>query len=155
MKFDEDDKIREIINVVLGETRYKIYRLKIDPPRGNAWIRLRIDADFPITIRDCEIVNRRIRSFLDLEGLSEIYSLEVSSPGAEREIIIPSEVERFSGKYVKIRYLGDNNKVCEVIGKLSGIVENRIRISVDVKKNKSDIYIDIKKLIKANLYLKV
>ena len=155
--YREEEKIREIIDIVLDGTNYRIYQLDIDPPRGNAWIRLRIDADFPITIRDCEIVNKKIRSFLDLEGLSDIYSLEVSSPGAEREIFLPDEAERFYGRYVKIRYLRDDNKVVDIIGRLGKILDdNKVEIMVDKSSKKNEVAIlDLERILKANLYLKM
>ena len=69
--------------------------------------RLRLVLDRPegVTIEDCEQVSREVSALLDgLDFGSGRYTLEVSSPGLDRELYRAEDYERFAGNPVKITW---------------------------------------------------
>ncbi len=63
-----------------------------------------------VTIRDCKNVSKAIGDFLDkLEEISFSYTLEVSSPGIERQLRRPEHFTWAMGKLVEINM--DNKRV--------------------------------------------
>jgi ribosome maturation factor RimP len=57
-----------------------------------------------VSVEDCTRVSRAVEPWLDgLEGLSERYVLEVSSPGVERPLLRRRDWERFAGADVAVK----------------------------------------------------
>jgi len=72
---------------------------------GLAPVRLYIDREGGVSLQDCERVSREVAALLDVEDpIPCAYTLEVSSPGAERPLKVHADYERFNGKRVNIRY---------------------------------------------------
>lgn len=69
-------------------------------------LRLVLDAPAGVTIEHCERVSREASALLDvLEFGSGRYTLEVSSPGLDRELYRQKDYERFQGERVKVTWL--------------------------------------------------
>lgn len=73
---------------------------------------LRVYVDLPdsepgkpgVTLDQCAAVSRALEPYLDgLEGLSDRYVLEVSSPGVERPLVRRRDWERFAGQEVAVK----------------------------------------------------
>jgi ribosome maturation factor RimP len=57
-----------------------------------------------VSVEDCTRVSRTLEPWLDsVEGLSERYLLEVSSPGVERPLVRARDWRRFAGQPVAVR----------------------------------------------------
>lgn len=68
-----------------------LLRLYIDSPRG-------------VSLADCERVSREVTGVLDVEDpIRGPYDLEVSSPGLDRPLFSPLQVQRYSGRQVRLR----------------------------------------------------
>ena len=81
----------ELVHVTLGGSKTRALRMFIDAPGG-------------ITVDDCERVSRQVSDVLDVEGMVEgEYTLEVSSPGLDRPLVMQEHFERAHGKDVSIR----------------------------------------------------
>ena len=103
------------------ESRGRIIRLYIDKPGG-------------VQLDDCVFVSRQLDDFLDLElSLDEAYTLEVSSPGADRPLGQKSDYEKFKGSKVKITtakaICGQRN----FTGVLSGMSEGFVTLTISDK----------------------
>lgn len=67
-------------------------------------LRVFIESDQGITVEDCERVSRQISSVLDVEDpITGEYTLEVSSPGADRLLFTLPQFARFIGEQVSVR----------------------------------------------------
>jgi len=79
-----------------GSERRPVLRVRIDRPGstpGNG-----------VTVDDCAAVSRALERWLDeVEGLSERYVLEVSSPGVDRPLLRDTDFQRFRGHRVAVR----------------------------------------------------
>jgi Uncharacterized protein conserved in bacteria len=66
-------------------------------------LRIYIDKNGGITVRDCERFSRAFSDILDAEDFIEFpYILEVSSPGLDRKLVKPREINWALGKNVRI-----------------------------------------------------
>jgi ribosome maturation factor RimP len=78
----------------LIDARYRggVLRLTLDHPEG-------------VTLDHCQTVSRQVSAQLDVSdwGPSK-YTLEVTSPGLDRELFRPQDFERFTGNLVKVTW---------------------------------------------------
>ena len=68
-------------------------------------LRLILDSPDGVTLEHCEKVSREASAVLDVCDFgSGRYTLEVSSPGLDRELYRDDDYERFSGSHVKVTW---------------------------------------------------
>lgn len=77
---------------------------------GALWyLRIFIDKDSGVTIEDCEAVTHAVNEPLDiLDPIDAAYTLEVSSPGIERELVRDWHFEKFLGAPVMLKLIRPN-----------------------------------------------
>lgn len=94
----------ELVHV---ELKGGVLRLILDKPEG-------------VTLADCEVVAKQSSAWLDVADFGKSrYVLEVSSPGLDRELYKPADVERFLGKLARVAIIDpENGKKRTVIGRL-------------------------------------
>ncbi|MFL6202147.1 MAG: ribosome maturation factor RimP [Thermoanaerobaculia bacterium] len=94
----------ELVHV---ELKGGVLRLILDKPEG-------------VTLADCEVVAKQSSAYLDVADFGKSrYVLEVSSPGLDRELYKPADVERFLGKLARVAIVDpENGKKRTVIGRL-------------------------------------
>ena len=69
---------------------------------------LRVFLDRPegVTLGDCATVSKELSAVLDVADFGKgHYTLEVSSPGLDRQLYTPADYERFCGRLVRVTYL--------------------------------------------------
>jgi len=82
----------EIVEVeFLGSGRARVLRIFIDRPQG-------------VSHSDCEFISQQVGTILDVEDVipGDSYTLEVSSPGLERNLSKEKDFERFVGQKAKV-----------------------------------------------------
>lgn len=94
----------ELVHV---ELKGGVLRLILDKPEG-------------VTLADCELVAKHSSAYLDVADFGKSrYVLEVSSPGLDRELYKPADVDRFLGKLARVAIIDpENGKKRTVIGRL-------------------------------------
>lgn len=144
------------IGYLKNEIKIRVLLDKLSDPRGS------------VTIEECEEYTHLYRMKLD-SHLSEDdqyrYSLEVSSAGAEREIRLPDELNRFKNLPMTVSYEqeGKNKKAVmnylkmdtekEITSwKLAGVKFNKNQ-GLTSKNTPDEIIIPVNKINKVNLYL--
>ncbi|HEV2952637.1 MAG TPA: ribosome maturation factor RimP [Candidatus Dormibacteraeota bacterium] len=107
-------EIKELLEPVVAHLGYSIYAVDQLGPGGRT-LRISIDKDPAVSIDDCSRVAEVVGPLLDQsEIVPGSYTLEVSSPGAERPIRNRAEYERFVGRRVNVKYqLGPSDGVIE------------------------------------------
>jgi ribosome maturation factor RimP len=108
----------EIVEVQLrGSGKARLLRVYIDKPGG-------------VTHADCELISDGLGKLLDAEDAipGDSYTLEVSSPGAERKLSKARDFERVIGQKVRIslREAVDGVKSCE--GKLLRVENEAVEV---------------------------
>ena len=102
----------EVELIALERPAAETLRLYIDHPRG-------------VDLALCERVTERLRDLL------EAWSLEVSSPGADRPLTKPEHFRRFLGRRVRVRTRGAIAGRHNFTGTLSGADETTVSVDAD------------------------
>ena len=103
----------------ISQGRYSVLRIYIDSPQG-------------ISIEDCEQVSRQVSAILDVEDpIAGEYTLEVSSPGADRRLFTLEQFEQFTGNKVDVRLKTPLDGRRKFKGQLTGVREQQISLLVD------------------------
>jgi ribosome maturation factor RimP len=121
-------EIRELLEPTLAHLGYEVYAVEQAGPGGQT-LRISIDKPLGVSIADCERVSQVAGPILDQAGLvPERYTLEVSSPGAERPLRERWEYERFTGRRVNVRYRYGEASEGVVEGVLAAVEEGGIAV---------------------------
>jgi len=95
-------------------------------------VRVYIDSEDGISVKDCEKVSHHVSDLLDVEApIRGSYVLEVSSPGLDRPLFKARDYARFSGHRIKVRTAGMIEGRRNLVGKLVGIDDVGIQLQVD------------------------
>ena len=121
-------EITKLLEPSLAHMGYSLYAVQ---QAGQGGRTLRITIDKPegfISIDDCERVSQVAGPLLDQADLiADSYTLEVSSPGAERPLRDRAEYERFVGRRVNVRYRSGEAEVA-LEGVLAGVEDAGITV---------------------------
>jgi ribosome maturation factor RimP len=97
-----DAEIREAIEPVLSGMGFSMVELSVGRLKGSTRISVVLYRRQGVGIDECAEASRLLLPRLEtLEGLEDV-SLEVSSPGIERQIRSPAEYEIFKGRGVRV-----------------------------------------------------
>jgi ribosome maturation factor RimP len=105
-------EIQKLLEPTISHMGYSIYSL-LQGGSGGRTLRITIDkSEGFISLDDCERVSQVAGPLLDQADLiPDSYTLEVSSPGAERKLRDRAEYERFVGRKVNVRYRSGETEV--------------------------------------------
>ena len=100
---------------------------------GTEWfLRIDIDKQGGVDIEDCEKFSRAIDPLLDEENpIEDQYTLQISSPGIEREIKNDFHLESCLGETVQVRLYAPLNGFKEYVGKLVSYTSEAVTLEVD------------------------
>ncbi len=102
---------------------------------GATWIlRVIIDReDEPVSINDCVAVSRRLSPILDeADPIPQSYCLEVTSPGADRELTRPEHYTYYEGYPVNVKlYRPDETGQREIAGILLELKDGVLAIQTE------------------------
>ena len=125
-----------------------IWGLELIGSITNPTLRVFIDNDKGITIRDCEKVSKHISKVIESNALySNSLILEVSSPGIDRKFFNKEQYINYLGRVIKVRYRNEQMEYKSVKGFLRGVSKEAIVIEV----NNEESFISFEAIEKANL----
>lgn len=140
------EKILEVIPNELS-----LYDVSYQKEGGNLILQVLLDKKEGITIEDLEGANKLIYDMLDkYDSDMPLYYLEVSSPGAEKELRNYEEIKENVGKYI---YLETN--LVKYYGTLEEVNEDNLVIRVNFKGRFKNINISLADLNFIRLAVKV
>ena len=121
-------EIQKLLEPTISHMGYSIYSL-MQGGSGGRTLRITIDkSEGFISLDDCERVSQVAGPLLDQADLiADSYTLEVSSPGAERPLHRRAEYERFVGRKVNVRYRSGEAEVA-LEGVLAGVEDAGITV---------------------------
>lgn len=153
-KIDVAARTIEIAAPVADSLGLELVDVEYRQEGGRMVLRVFVDREGGITLDDCAKVSRELGEILDVEDyIRGRYTLEVSSPGLNRQLKKDSDFERFVGRLVKIRTfepLADSagNMRKTFLGELSGFTDSTACIKL---KEGQTAFIPLGKMAKANL----
>ena len=144
------DRVWEALTPVAQELGYEIWDVEYLKEGANLVLRVYIDKPEGISIDDCEAMSRAIDAPLDeADPIAVSYSLEVCSPGIDRELTKDEHFEKFKGYDVKIRLVRPNDNGAKVLeGVLSDFDKEFLKIQTE---NEEPISIERKNISHINL----
>jgi ribosome maturation factor RimP len=142
------DRIRGMVEATVASLDCELWEIGLAGRPGNRLLRVYIDAPGGVDIDRCTRVSRMLRPLLDEPdvGLADA-DLEVSSPGAERELRGMPDYLRFIGRRVNVRVgYGDAERVLE--GTLLRVTAEALTIAAP---GDSSIDVPVRSLLAARL----
>jgi ribosome maturation factor RimP len=131
-------KLKVDISKFLESTPYGLYDIEFLKEKKTSILRIYLDSLKGITIEDCVEATKLLNPYIDeLDPIEGEYVLEVSSPGAEKELRSKEAIERAVGRYV---YLETYEQKLE--GKLTDFDGEYLTLSIKSKNIKIN-YIDV------------
>ena len=129
---------------LMGEARKLTLQIMAEPTDNSA-----------MNVDHCADLSRAISAILDVEDpISTAYSLEVSSPGVERPLMRSEDFARFFGNQVRIETAEPQNGQRRFVGKLLGVDDDHVVLSVANRNNSEKKFaIPFKKIARAELVL--
>jgi ribosome maturation factor RimP len=132
---EQIEHLKEILAPVFEACSVKLYEMKWSGTGKNRTLEVAITKeDGTMDLDTCALVSEKVSEVLDKEdSLSDAYTLEVCSPGAEREIHDLNELKTMKEPYVFIKFKNPVNKLNEVTGSIVSYSEDMIQLSYRVK----------------------
>lgn len=138
-----ETRVEKRLRPIIENLNYDLYDVQFVKEGKDYYLRIIIDKDGTIDIKDCEIVNNAINDILDEEDyIKEQYYLEVSSPGLERILRKKEHFLKQIGNEINVKLFKAINKEKELKGILKEYNDNEIILSQD----DNDIKIDLKNI---------
>ncbi len=154
-------QIKKLIAPSLTDMGYDIIEIHIsgsDQPSLQITID-RLDEE-TVNVDDCASVSRAVSAILDVEDpIEAAYTLEVSSPGIDRQLTRPRDFERFAGLDAKVELEEAIDGQRRFKGKLLGFVDDHVHLETDYQGERIEIalpYSDVKqaKLVMSDALMK-
>jgi len=121
-------KLKELMEPVLKTCGVRLYELKWNA--GDHTLQVAImHEDGSMDLDTCAEVSEKLSDCLDeSNAISSAYTLEVCSPGAEREIRDPEELKHMSEPYVYMRLKHPYRKMIEITGTVKSFRDGMIEL---------------------------
>lgn len=116
---EREERLIELLNPVFEECGVRLYELKWIPGKENTLRIAVMKEDGTMDLDACVAVSEKVSEVLDAEDpIPEGYTLEVCSPGAEREIRDINELYGMKGQYILVRLHEPVKKMSEITGEV-------------------------------------
>ena len=128
----------EIVEVQLrGAGKARLLRVYIDRPGG-------------VTHADCELISQKLGKLLDDQDAvpGDSYTLEVSSPGVERNLSKPRDFERVIGQKIRLAVRDPIEGQTHFQGKLAQVAGEALDVEVSPGRL---VHVPLEQVQKANL----
>lgn len=103
-KLSITEKLNEIAVNVADKNNLELVRAEVVGSVKEPIVRIFIDKPQGVTHEDCSKVSHEIGTILDEQDfISSEYTLEVSSPGLERELYSLQDFKKFTGNLAKVK----------------------------------------------------
>ena len=124
--------VESFVAPLLEEMELELVEAQFKQESG--WVlRLFIDRDGGVNVDDCAAVSRQVGTYLEAEDIiRHAYTLEVSSPGAERPLKRLEDFVRFSGKKIRVKLNDPVNNQYVFCGILTGVDREKENITLAV-----------------------
>jgi len=157
-----EDQLKVLITEVI-QYPIVIYSSSIKNRGNHSLIELNLDnlenSFGSVSIGDCEKISRNLQSILEEKYPSDNYTLQVSSAGAERELKLPEDLQRFSHLPLRLHFNSNGimkNEIVKVVQNMGEMIEVEVHSKRKPKEKKSTKYLlRLTDITKGNLYLDI
>jgi len=141
-------KLNELLQPLVEDLGFEFVGLEYNPNPKHSVLRIYIDHENGVGIKDCEMVSRETAALLDVKDpIKSRYNLEVSSPGLDRPLFTPAHYSEFAGFDVQINLFApqDGRR------KFSGPILDADQKSVRIEQDGLEVTLDFDNIAKAKL----
>jgi len=140
--------LNELLQPLVEDLGYEFVGIEYNSNPKHSVLRIYIDKENGVDIKDCETVSRETAALLDVKDpIRNKYDLEVSSPGLDRPLFTPAHYIEFAGYEAKISLFAPQDGRRKFTGPILGADENNVRIEQDG----SEVTLDFNNIAKAKL----
>lgn len=140
--------LNELLQPLVEDLGYEFVGIEYNSNPKHSVLRIYIDKENGVDIKDCETVSRETAALLDVKDpIRNKYDLEVSSPGLDRPLFTPAHYIEFAGYEAKISLFAPQDGRRKFTGPILGADENSVRIEQDG----SEVTLDFDNIAKAKL----
>ncbi len=112
-----DDRVLEISDELAEKMSFSVVDVEFKKEGQEKILRVYIDKDGGVDLDDCEKFSRSLEEILDEEDfIEEAYSLEVSSPGLDRQLKKEREFLHYIGREVEVKLYKEQDGLKEFSG---------------------------------------
>jgi ribosome maturation factor RimP len=134
------EMIRTMAERVARSEGLYLVEVEVKGGRSNPLLRIYIDKTGGVSHADCQLVSEQLSAMLDVEDpFPGSYTLEVSSPGLDRELRKPSDFEHFAGRRARLVLREPVNGQSVVEGRLAGWEAGRVLIDVGERRQEFEL----------------
>ena len=125
-----EEKVENLLKEKIESIGYDLYDVEYKKEGKNYFLRIFIDKENGIDLKDCEKVNDAINDLLDkADYIKDQYFLEVSSPGIERILRKDKHLEQNIKKEINIKlFKKDESGNKEYQGNLKSFNDEKIEL---------------------------
>jgi ribosome maturation factor RimP len=124
--------LNELIQPLVEDLGYEFVGIEYNSNSKHAVLRIYIDQDSGVDIKDCEVVSRETAALLDVKDpIKSHYNLEVSSPGLDRPLFTAAHYDEFAGEEAKITLFAPQDGRRKFNGPILGADESKVRVEQD------------------------
>ena len=124
-------RVTEIVKPFADELGLELWDIRFVKEGTDWYLRILIDKDGGVSIDDCVDLTHAITKPLDeADPISQSYTLEVSSPGIERELVTDAHFEKYVGSKVMMRLIRPIEKVRDFNGVMTSYENGEITVEL-------------------------
>jgi ribosome maturation factor RimP len=126
-------RIADLAEPVLSGLGFRLVRVQVSGRDGHTVQIMAEREDGYITVDECATISRELSPVLDAyDAIEGSYRLEISSPGIDRPLVRPIDIERWSGQEAKIELAEAIDGRKRLRGTLEGYSDGEIRLIIDL-----------------------
>ena len=149
------EKVRQLVFGTINEMGYSIWDVEFLKIGTEKHLEITIDSENGIDISDCEKVHRAIEVIIDeADPIDEMYYLDVSSPGLERNIRTEEHYQKCIGQIIEIKLFSAIDGRKSIVGELISFDADTDSIVIKDKGGK-EYTVERKLISKANVYFEM
>jgi ribosome maturation factor RimP len=144
-------RITELVLPSLTQCGVELYGAEWDGQNTPPTLRLLIEKPGGVGLDDCEQVSHAVAAVLDAhDPITSAYTLEVSSPGAERPLLDHEQWRRALGQRVNVRFRsGEADTVVE--GRLLAVREDAFEVEIRERRSTGSVQVAFDDVLEGRL----
>lgn len=128
----KDQQIADMLHSTVEALGFELWGVEHMPQGRHSVLRVFIDSPTGITVDDCALVSEQVSGVLDVEDpITGEYTLEVSSPGLDRQLFRLAQYAGYVGETVELRLRSPFEGRRKFKGILKGIEGEDVVIEVE------------------------
>jgi ribosome maturation factor RimP len=144
----KQEEIEALLTPLVNELGYELWGLEYLPQGKHSLLRIYIDCERGINIDDCELVSHQISAILDVEDvIPGHFTLEVSSPGLDRQLFKAEHYQRYLGHEIKLKLY----QPLEKKRKIQGVIKKAGNDEITLVDADTEYNVLISNIVKSNL----